>query len=65
MIFIYLQDKSKQQKNTYYTDGNRESTSRQKTREQRYYLYPTDNSDLEYDNGNISPLYSNWDTVIN
>lgn len=43
----------------------RQQHQRQQHKEQKrqqHYLQ-ADNSDTEYDNGNISPLYSNWDTV--
>lgn len=38
--------------------NNRTSTHRRKAKK-----YQTLSSEIEYDNGNISPLYSNWDQV--
>ncbi|KAL9890875.1 myTH4 and RhoGAP_KIAA1688 domain-containing protein RhoGAP93B isoform 2-T2 [Glossina fuscipes fuscipes] len=53
-------DKHGHHSNEFYTDGQRKSS--RKTRD-HHHLY-ADNSDVEYDNGNISPLYSNWDTEM-
>ncbi|XP_018803362.1 PREDICTED: uncharacterized protein LOC108977862 isoform X2 [Bactrocera latifrons] len=50
--------------NEHYYDssrGNKHEYRRSRGSRQHNNLLNADNSDVEYDNGNISPLYSNWD----
>uniref|UniRef100_A0A1I8MH79 Rho GTPase-activating protein 39 n=1 Tax=Musca domestica TaxID=7370 RepID=A0A1I8MH79_MUSDO len=54
-------DKHSRHSNDYYHQDNKRDT--RKAKERHNHLH-ADNSDVEYDNGNISPLYSNWDTEM-
>ena len=63
-------DKSSRHSNERYYDNKREKRESRKSgggssssRQHRQQHLQADNSDVEYDNGNISPLYSNWDQV--
>ncbi|EDW84548.2 uncharacterized protein Dwil_GK13079 [Drosophila willistoni] len=45
-------------KRNFYQGGGEKRRSKQ---QQQHHHLQADNSDVEYDNGNTSPLYSNWD----
>ncbi|KAI8129591.1 hypothetical protein FF38_12916 [Lucilia cuprina] len=54
-------DKQSRHSNDYYPQDNKRHSRKAKDRHQHLQA---DNSDVEYDNGNISPLYSNWDSEM-
>ncbi|XP_065355132.1 uncharacterized protein RhoGAP93B isoform X2 [Calliphora vicina] len=54
-------DKQSRHSNDYYHHDNKRNS--RKAKERHHHLH-ADNSDVEYDNGNISPLYSNWDSEM-
>ncbi|XP_059217865.1 uncharacterized protein LOC106086047 isoform X2 [Stomoxys calcitrans] len=54
-------EKHSRHSNDYYHHDNKRDTRKAKDRHNHLHA---DNSDVEYDNGNISPLYSNWDTEM-
>ncbi|XP_037944556.1 uncharacterized protein LOC119677329 [Teleopsis dalmanni] len=55
-------DKHNRHSNEHYYDNNkRDRRESRKGKHKHNQHLNVDNSDVEYDNGNISPLYSNWD----
>ncbi|KAH8295409.1 hypothetical protein KR018_010941, partial [Drosophila ironensis] len=44
-----------------YHSGGPGAGGEKRRSKQHHYHQQADNSDVEYDNGNISPLYTNWD----
>ncbi|KAH8343672.1 hypothetical protein KR059_003771, partial [Drosophila kikkawai] len=44
-----------------YHVGGGGGGEKRRSKQHQQYLQQADNSDVEYDNGNISPLYTNWD----